>query len=100
MTKILTRKQTKIMKDATLTIRDKETLIKKIAQRAQAMNLASNFASFQKTLCLLNESYPLRLVDFLAADDFDFAHDVCGIMSHFNCDTLKLENFFYPRFAE
>lgn len=41
---------------------------------------------------------PLRLQELLQADDFDFAHDVGGIMTH--CDHLsgRLKDNFIPRF--
>lgn len=42
---------------------------------------------------------PLRLDDLLAADDFDFGHDLRGIKHHMNRKTGKLEGFFLPRFA-
>lgn len=42
---------------------------------------------------------PLRLADLLAADDFNFAHDLSGIRRHLNRRTGKLEHFFLPRFA-
>lgn len=42
---------------------------------------------------------PLRLNDLLAADRFNFAHDMCGIQRHINRETGQLENFFLPRFA-
>lgn len=43
---------------------------------------------------------PLRLADLLAADDFNFAHDVWGIQRHINRTTGKLGNCFRPRFAQ
>jgi hypothetical protein len=42
---------------------------------------------------------PLRLDDLLAADDFNFAHDVFGIARHLNRETGELQNFFSPRFS-
>lgn len=42
---------------------------------------------------------PLCLDRLLAADDFNFAHDVFGIRRHLNRQTGQLENFFVPRFA-
>lgn len=42
----------------------------------------------------------LRLADLLAADDFNFAHDVCGIENCLNRETLELENCFSPRFTQ
>lgn len=50
------------------------------------------------TACHLN-GCPLRLMDLLKADDFNFGHDVLGIRKHLNRDTGKLEDCFLPRFA-
>ncbi len=41
----------------------------------------------------------LRLADLLAADDFNFAHDVIGISRHLDRETGKLPETFLPRFA-
>lgn len=43
---------------------------------------------------------PLRLRDLLGADDFNFIHDVGGIMRHLDRDTGKLTNHFTPRFTK
>lgn len=42
---------------------------------------------------------PLRLAELLAADDFNFVHDVFGIHRHIDRDTGDLKNFFSPRFS-
>lgn len=42
---------------------------------------------------------PLRLSDLLAADEFNFIHDVWGIARHLNRETGKLEDHFSPRFS-
>jgi hypothetical protein len=42
---------------------------------------------------------PLRLDDLLAADDFNFSHDIGGIARHLNRQTGEMEDFFVPRFA-
>ena len=42
---------------------------------------------------------PLRLPELLVADDLNFAHDVFGIMRHFNRREGKLEHCFVPRYA-
>lgn len=42
---------------------------------------------------------PLRLHALLAADDFNFAHDVFGIHRHMNRDTGELGDCFVPRFS-
>jgi hypothetical protein len=42
---------------------------------------------------------PLRLADLLAADDFNFWHDVAGIARHLDRTTGQLLHCFLPRFA-
>ena len=42
----------------------------------------------------------LRLDDLLAADDFNFIHDVTGINRNLNRETYVLENCFSPRFSQ
>lgn len=42
---------------------------------------------------------PLRLAELLEADDFNFAHDIFGIMGNINRATGKLENCFVPRYS-
>lgn len=42
---------------------------------------------------------PLRLEALLAADDFNFAHDMGGIAVNLNRNTGELMNCFLPRFA-
>lgn len=42
---------------------------------------------------------PLRLQDFLDADDFNFAHDMSGICNCLDRDTGKLTKGFSPRFS-
>ncbi len=46
-----------------------------------------------------NDEIPLDLEKFLAFDDGDFGHDITGIFSNFNRETLKMDNFFLPRCA-
>ena len=41
----------------------------------------------------------LRLSDLLAASDFDFAHDIFGIVRHLNRATGQLGGCFVPRYA-
>ncbi len=42
---------------------------------------------------------PLRLDDLLAANDFNFMHDIAGIDRHLSHETGELEGHFLPRFA-
>lgn len=43
---------------------------------------------------------PLKLAELLAADDFNFSHDVAGIYRHLDRTTGKLLDCFLPRFAQ
>jgi hypothetical protein len=51
------------------------------------------------TACHLN-GCKLDLAKLLAADDFNFAHDVLGIRRHIDRETGQLMNCFRPRFAK
>lgn len=42
---------------------------------------------------------PLDLAALLAADGFDFLHDIVGICRHIDRRTGKLGDCFYPRYA-
>ena len=48
---------------------------------------------------VISNGCPLRLADLLAANDFNFFHEVCGIRENLNRETGALQNFFLPRFA-
>lgn len=43
---------------------------------------------------------PLKLRELLAADAFNFSHDIFGIRRHLNRRTGALENCFLPRYAD
>ena len=46
-----------------------------------------------------HEGNGYTLTVFLKADDVNFGHDICGIHTHLNHETKKLEHWFLPRFA-
>lgn len=50
------------------------------------------------TACHCNGT-PLKLKELLAADDFNFVHDVAGISRHICRDTGRLQNCFLPRYS-
>lgn len=74
----------------------------KVAQRAEEMGI---YNGERITLLMDIESadnvFELRLEDWLNADDFNFAHDLIGIVK--NIDRTKFPtvefNLFVPRFA-
>ncbi len=45
-----------------------------------------------------NHACRLRLRELLQADDFNFAHDIVGIMNNLDRENLTM-NCFWPRFA-
>ncbi len=73
-----------------------------IAKRAEEMEL---YNGERMTLLMDLESadnvFNLRLEDFLNADDFNFSHDVLGIMSNINRSEFPAKDFglFVPRYA-
>jgi len=88
----------------TTSSKDRE-LIEKIVNRAD--NLFSSHGNSIKKIniwlsieavhcngCILN------LRGLLGADEFNFLHDVCGIIQNVNQTTGKLENCFVPRYAK
>lgn len=78
--------------------------ILKLAQRASKMAgpLSVKYpimeADMDLTACHLN-GCELNLDGLIAADDFNFSHDLFGIRRHINRSTGKLEGCFLPRFA-
>ena len=70
---------------------------KKVAEKhGDPMNQGHVMMDLSATIA---QGVPLRLKELLAADDFNFIHDVWGIQRHLNRETGKLENHFWPRFA-
>ena len=61
---------------------------------ADSMELNMDITATHVNGCLL------KLTELLKADDFNFAHDVCGIQRHINRQTGKLEDCFLPRYAD
>jgi hypothetical protein len=96
------------IKDISFTVSsDDERLIDQIAERALAMDKNANgklaFDKMHWTLDITAvhaNGNPLRLEDFLKADDFNFAHDAFGIARKLDRSTGQLTDFFIPRFSK
>lgn len=43
---------------------------------------------------------PMKLSEWLKADDNNFLHDIYGITANINRENGNLENCFWPRFAQ
>jgi hypothetical protein len=75
-------------------------IIVEIAKRAEEKGLlAFDRLSLIMDLECTNKQFNLRLNEFLNADDFNFTHDICGIQNNLNRETMKMENYFTPRFS-
>lgn len=66
--------------------------------RAQGQRI--NRGSLEMDLSATHVTTPLRLNDLLAADNFNFIHDIAGIMRHLDRSTGQLQDHFLPRFAQ
>jgi len=78
-------------------------LILKIVERAHGIVVAHG-GEYDKTSAGLDLVYahaqvPLDLEALLAADDFNFMHDVFGIARHMDRSTGEMDGRFLPRFA-
>src|SRR5437762_6289610 len=84
--------------------REESRIVRKIALRALAM-AASRGVELEQldvqmdVLAAHSNGCRLRLGDLLAADEFNFAHDVFGIVRFIDRNTGKLTGCFTPRFA-
>jgi|TARA_R100000544_G_scaffold34719_3_gene21649 hypothetical protein len=75
-------------------------LIVQILDRCPARLIFVDRMSLHMDLCATHANgNPMDFARLLAADDFNFAHDIAGIQNHLNRNTGKLENFFSPRFS-
>ena len=79
---------------------DRLNTISRIIERADALGISKG-TRITKVLDIENacKQFNLRLADWLAADDFNFAHDFTGIQANINRITCKIENHFVPRYA-
>ncbi len=78
-------------------------LIERILDRAEANGLLEHIHRTNMEMdikaCHLNGT-PLRLEDWLTADNFNFTHDLYGINAHMDRGTGRLRDHFIPRFHD
>ena len=75
-------------------------IIHKIAKRGFCKQLyADNIALSMDISATHLNGCPMKLKEWLAADDFNFFHDIYGIYNNLDRKTGKLKNCFLPRFA-
>lgn len=76
-------------------------LIQQIVDRAVELSLTKDRMSTHMDVVAVHKNgNPLRLADLLAADEFNFIHDIAGIYRHLDRDTGELRDFFSPRFSD
>ena len=83
-------------------MKDKERFMTyvKIAQRAEAMDLYTGERfTFLMDIENADKAFNLDLDALLNADDFNFAHDVIGIVNNIDRRNPTDFNLFVPRFA-
>jgi len=84
------------------------TTISKIVDRAESLGLLHKFR-YSRLTCMMDvaavhdDITPLRLDDLLAADKFNFIHDITGIARHLHRDSDRAKRYltggFIPRFS-
>ena len=85
--------------------KERYEMLIKIEERAVSMGLKENSDALSTLMDLesADEKFHLRLDEFLAADDFNFAHDFYGIRDNINRGSgFPATDFglFVPRFAK
>lgn len=81
-------------------------LIETIATRAVELVASTPIEGYNKQTAMMDISAvhvngcPLKLKDLAEADDYNFGHDIFGIIRHLDRRTGHLENCFVPRFAQ
>lgn len=81
-------------------IKEKYDLYLAIVKRAQEMEIAQgDHLTQMMDVEAADGQHHLRLEDWLAADNFNFAHDFTGIQNTMNRLTGETEGYFLPRFA-
>lgn len=81
-------------------------MIAKILDRAGSLNLIGTEPNHNDRLALMmdlqathSNGCAMDFAKMLAADDFNFTHDFCGIHRHIDRTTGKLTGWFLPRCA-
>ena len=79
---------------------EENELILNIAKRAKSQDKKVDLISLAMDLTATHlNGNPLKLKELFEADDFNFNHDIYGIMNNLCRDSGKLRNCFLPRFS-
>ena len=82
-------------------MKDRYELYAKICDRAEGRGYYGDRLSLMMDIESADKKFNLRLEELLNADDFNFFHDIKGIMENIVRDTFPATDFglFVPRFA-
>ncbi len=80
--------------------KDDGGVIRKLAKRAYPREALKRQNTEMDLMACHNNGCPLDLKRMLAADDFNFWHDVNGIARHLDHDSGELTDCFLPRFSK
>lgn len=72
----------------------------KRAEKLKFLGATKDRVSLDMDITAAHTTNPLKLQDWLLADDFNFMHDVVGISNNINRDTGEMDNCFLPRFTK
>lgn len=75
-------------------------IIQLISKRAANFNSDRRPVEYAMDIWCVHNTTPLDLEKLLIADDFNFAHDVFGIVENLNRETGELMYCFRPRFTK
>ncbi|MGN1342062.1 MAG: hypothetical protein ACI4VL_02380 [Bacilli bacterium] len=81
--------------------KEKYQLYVKVAERAENLGYKGERMSLLMDIESADNVFNLRLEDWLNADDFNFMHDIYGIVSNIVRDEFPAKEFkhFLPRFS-
>ena len=79
--------------------KEENATINKIVSRSQKLMRVTDRMSLDMDISAAHLSCPIKLDKLLEADDFNFCHDVAGIVNHIDRTTGELKDCFVPRFA-
>lgn len=84
-----------------LEAREKFNMYVKIAQRAEGMGYNGERHTLLMDIESADKVFNLRLEDWLKADDFNFMHDIYGIVNNIDRSKFPATEFhrFLPRFS-
>lgn len=79
------------------TKKDMDLIFEILDRSGSALNIPGDRFSQFMDLEHTHAERPLNLARLLDFPDFDFAHDMWGIYTNFNRETLSMDNCFLPR---